>query len=45
MTAGVATAVDAAPAASARVRYDRLDALRGFAIVWMAAFHLSLIHI
>ena len=22
-------------------RYDRLDALRGFAIVWMAAFHFA----
>ena len=41
MTAGVATAVDAAPAAAERVRCDRLDALRGFAIVWMAAFHFS----
>ena len=43
MTAGVATAVDAAPMLPARVRYDRLDALRGFAIVWMAAFQFSVV--
>ncbi|HEY2188478.1 MAG TPA: heparan-alpha-glucosaminide N-acetyltransferase [Caldimonas sp.] len=28
-------------AAPRRARLDRLDALRGFAIVWMAAFHFS----
>ncbi|HEX4233262.1 MAG TPA: heparan-alpha-glucosaminide N-acetyltransferase [Caldimonas sp.] len=27
--------------AAERLRFDRLDALRGFAIVWMAAFHFS----
>lgn len=27
--------------AGGRARYDRLDALRGLAIVWMAAFHFS----
>ncbi len=31
------TPVDVLP----RSRFDRLDALRGFAIVWMAAFHFS----
>ena len=33
------TAFDAGAAAAARPRFDRLDALRGVAIVWMAAFH------
>ncbi len=35
---------DASPAAPAQVpqiRYPRLDALRGFAIVWMAVFHFA----
>ena len=35
------TAAKAAAAALRTARYDRLDALRGFAIVWMAAFHFS----
>ncbi len=29
------------PSRAASVRYDRLDALRGVAMVWMAAFHLA----
>ena len=29
------------PAAASSSRYDRLDALRGLAIVWMAAFHFG----
>jgi uncharacterized membrane protein len=29
------------PTAPAAARFDRLDALRGLAIVWMAAFHFS----
>ena len=28
-----------APSGSVAGRYDRLDALRGFALVWMAVFH------
>jgi uncharacterized membrane protein len=40
MTAAVADAVATASGAVAeRPRFDRLDALRGLAIVWMAAFH------
>jgi len=31
----------AVPAAAASPRYDRLDALRAVAIVWMASFHFS----
>ena len=39
-TAAVAAAAPAAaPAPSSRGRFDRLDALRGVAIVWMAIFH------
>ena len=42
MSAAAAPAALAATAADApRPRYDRLDALRGFAIVWMAAFHFA----
>ena len=42
MRAAAAPAALAATAAeSPRPRYDRLDALRGFAIVWMAAFHFA----
>ena len=33
------SAVDAGAAAASRPRFDRLDALRGVAIVWMAVFH------
>jgi uncharacterized membrane protein len=29
------------PAAAPSIRYDRIDALRGVAIVWMAAFHFG----
>ena len=29
------------PAAAARLRFDRLDALRAVAIIWMALFHFS----
>jgi uncharacterized membrane protein len=32
---------DAAPTPPAPVRFERLDALRGVAIVWMAAFHFA----
>jgi uncharacterized membrane protein len=39
MTAARAAALAAPSAAVARARFDRLDALRGLAIVWMAAFH------
>ncbi|MEO5843532.1 MAG: heparan-alpha-glucosaminide N-acetyltransferase, partial [Caldimonas sp.] len=38
-SAAAATAPTAASAAGRAVRFDRLDALRGVAIVWMAAFH------
>ena len=34
-------AAAATAAAARRPRYDRLDALRGVAIVWMAAFHFA----
>jgi len=30
-----------APGKGLRPRYDRLDALRGFALIWMALFHFS----
>jgi uncharacterized membrane protein len=33
--------LDALPGGPRRERFDRLDALRGLAIVWMAAFHFS----
>ena len=39
-TAPVATATPAHPMRE-RLRFDRLDALRGIAIVWMAAFHFG----
>ena len=29
------------PAAAPSIRYDRIDALRGVAIVWMAALHFA----
>jgi peptidoglycan/LPS O-acetylase OafA/YrhL len=32
---------DAAPSTGSGLRFDRLDALRGLAIVWMVAFHFS----
>jgi uncharacterized membrane protein len=39
-TAAVAArAADPVAAAAPQARFERLDALRGFAIVWMAAFH------
>src|SRR5450755_1012513 len=38
-SAASATASGAAPASARPPRFDRLDALRGVAIVWMAAFH------
>ncbi len=41
MIPAAAKPVSAAPAAAARARFDRLDALRGAAIVWMAAFHFA----
>lgn len=35
------TAPTLPPAGPARIRHDRLDALRGAAVVWMAVFHFS----
>jgi len=39
--AGHAAAAIPASPIDKRVRFDRLDALRGFAVVWMAAFHFA----
>ena len=43
MNAASASRAASAPvdSAASRARFDRLDALRGVAIVWMAAFHFS----
>ena len=42
MSLAVGKTADAAPAAAVgTTRFDRLDALRGVAIVWMACFHFS----
>jgi uncharacterized membrane protein len=41
MMPAAAAAVDAARSPAAHLRFDRLDALRGVAIVWMAAFHFA----